>query len=89
MPQEDEIVLGYCTLCRVKEDEMYGSVGGWSSSPDDLNDELKHALACKAANCKHPCIYIFDHENKTTVGVLYDTIIDTFESDEEETLVQT
>ena len=83
MPKEDEIVMGYCMLCRSKEVEIYGSVGGWDAKQkqtddDDNDDELKHALACKEAKCNHFCIYIIDHENKQTIGVLYDTIIDSY-----------
>ena len=53
----DEIVLGYCKLCREYEYNTFGSV------INEIGE--KHYQACKQANCKHPVFYIADHnENK-------------------------
>ena len=83
----DEIVLGYCQLCRAKEREIYGSVGGWplggdSNSPDtSITDAHHHAVACDLAKCLHPCVYVVDHENKQMGGVTAHTVLGFSDSD--------
>ena len=53
---KDEIIVGYCDLCRSYETENYGEI---------LNKMNKqHYEACLHSHCKHPVFYIADKTNK-------------------------
>ena len=54
---DDQIMAGYCDLCRQYEKNNYSEV------LSKMNH--KHFTACKEANCLHPVFYIADHRNKT------------------------
>lgn len=77
MGDNSVITLGYCDLCRAKEREIYGSVGGWETSPDttDITDAHHHAVACDLAKCVHPCLYVVDPDNRDMYGVTAETVL--------------
>jgi hypothetical protein len=63
---DEEIITGYCSLCRQYERNNYSEV------LSKMNH--KHYTACKGANCLHPVFYIADHRNKTLVGFTVELI---------------
>tara|TARA_R110000782_G_C14693534_1_gene401376 strand:+ start:87 stop:347 length:261 start_codon:yes stop_codon:yes gene_type:complete len=57
---KDEIIVGYCDLCRSYETQNYGNI------LNDMNEQ--HYEACKNSHCKHPVFYIADNTNKQMYG---------------------
>ena len=66
MNNQDEIIVGYCDLCRSYERENYGEV------LSQMNQ--KHFRACKISNCLHPVFYIVDHTEKRMIPYPIDHI---------------
>lgn len=56
----EEVIVGYCCLCRSYEVEHYSEV------VSELND--KHFKACKDSKCKHPVFYLVDHDERKTLS---------------------
>jgi hypothetical protein len=66
MNNQDEIIVGYCDLCRSYERENYGEV---------LNKmNQKHFTACKISKCLHPVFYIADKAEKIMIPYPIDHI---------------
>ena len=57
MDNLNEIIVGYCDMCRSYETENYGEV------LSQMNQ--KHFNACEISNCLHPVFYIADNTEKT------------------------
>jgi len=66
MNDQDEVIVGYCDLCRSYETENYGEV------LSQMNQ--KHFNACKISNCLHPVFYIADQTEKTMIPYPIDRI---------------
>ena len=66
--KDDEIIAGYCDLCREYERNNYNGVLSIMN--------LKHFNACKNAECIHPVFYIMDHNNKSCMNFPVDLIED-------------
>ena len=66
MDNLNEIIVGYCDMCRSYETENYGEV------LSQMNQ--KHFRACKISNCLHPVFYIADQTEKTMIPFPIDHI---------------
>ena len=66
MNNQDEVIVGYCDLCRSYEKENYGEV------LSQMNQ--KHFTACKISNCLHPVFYIADKAEKIMIPYPIDQI---------------
>tara|TARA_B110000027_G_C16057355_1_gene272804 strand:+ start:717 stop:992 length:276 start_codon:yes stop_codon:yes gene_type:complete len=66
MDNQDEIIVGYCDMCRSYEKENYGEV------LSQMNQ--KHFNACEISNCLHPVFYIADNTEKTMIPYPIDHI---------------
>jgi len=66
----DEVILGYCCLCRTYEMNHYSEV------VNELND--KHFKACKDSKCKHPVFYLVNHAEKESIPFTVESIENVF-----------
>ena len=66
MNNPNEIIAGYCDLCRSYETENYGEVLSLMNQ--------KHFNACEISNCLHPVFYIADNIEKTMIPYPIDQI---------------
>lgn len=69
----DEIVVGYCSLCRSYERENYSKV------LNEMNE--KHFTACKESKCNHPVFYIADNKIKKMIAFPVERIEKIFTED--------
>ena len=75
MNNDDEIIVGYCKLCREYEVNNHGEV---------LNKMNKnHFNACKNSNCLHPVFYIANHTEKIMIPYRIDHILNMMTEDPE------
>ena len=66
MNNQEEVIVGYCDLCRSYERENYGEVLSLMNQ--------KHFNACEISNCLHPVFYIADNIEKTMIPYPIDQI---------------
>ena len=66
MDNLNEIIVGYCDVCRSYETEKYGEVLSLMNQ--------KHFNACEISNCLHPVFYIADNTEKTMIPYPIDQI---------------
>lgn len=67
--QTEQIVMGYCDLCRQQETTDYGCVLDGQDYHDDNQYLYEHTTCCDKANCNHPAFYIVDHTNRSMIPV--------------------
>lgn len=72
---DEEMTPGYCDLCRTKETEKYNKILKIEDYENEDDYYEAHMICCYEADCKHPALYIINHQQKSMSAVFATDVV--------------